>query len=185
MTEQFKETNFESIDKEGAKTLIDNLPEFEITTEVDETDYQLGDIMFSDDGEMLPQNTPVMEQKKERLPARKSDSLEGDFDDSRQNLRELSARQAEILDNLFKLCKASDSPRAYEVLGQMIDRFTVLEEKMMELYLKKAKVEKEQKEDNVKQVASTINNNQYNVKMSTADMIKMMIEQEGEEGEDD
>lgn len=181
MSNDYKETNFEAIDRVGAKKLIDNLPEFEATTDIEETDYQLGDIMFSDDG------TPVVttEVKKPKLPAVIGDNLDQDFDESRRNLRELSERQSDILDHLFKLCKASDSPRAYEVLGQMIDRFTVLEEKMIELYVKKAKAIKESGDESGNtQVAKTINNNQYNVQMTTKELLEE-LSREDEEKEND
>lgn len=173
----FTGTNFEAIDKNGAEKIISDLPEFEPTIDIEETDYQLGDIMFND-GES---HTIVQKEKKEIIPAKKGDSLQEDFDDSRQNLREMSARQAEIIDNLFKLCKASDSPRAYEVLGQMIDRFTVLEEKMLDLYLKKTKIEKES--GTTSQIASTINNNQYNVQLSTRELLEQLKEEDQENDE--
>jgi len=172
----FKDTNFEAIDKAGAKLLLDTLPEFEPTVDVVDSEYQLGDRMFSDDdGESTSVATREPEPKREVIPVKIAESFEEDFNDSRQNLRELSARQEEIMSNLFKLCKASDSPRAYEVLGQMIDRFMTIEDKMLDLYVKKAKFEKENSTITPPtQNAATINNNQYNISMTTAEILQQL-----------
>ena len=172
----FKDTNFEAIDKAGAKLLLDTLPEFEPTVDVVDSEYQLGDRMFSDDdGESTSVATREPETKHEEIPVKIAESFEEDFNDSRQNLRELSARQDEIVSSLFKLCKASDSPRAYEVLGQMIDRFMTIEDKMLDLYVKKAKFEKETAANAPpSQNAATINNNQYNISMTTAEILQQL-----------
>ena len=173
----FKDTNFEAIDKAGAKLLLDTLPEFEPTVDVVDSEYQLGDRMFSDDEESTSLATREPEPKREVIPVKIAESFEEDFNDSRQNLRELSARQEEIMSNLFKLCKASDSPRAYEVLGQMIDRFMTIEGKMLDLYVKKAKFEKENSTITPPtQNAATINNNQYNISMTTAEILQQMAD---------
>ena len=99
----FKDTNFEAIDKAGAKLLLDTLPEFEPTVDVVDSEYQLGDRMFSDDdGESTSLATREPEPKREVIPVKIAESFEEDFNDSRQNLRELSARQEEIMSSKIR-----------------------------------------------------------------------------------
>jgi len=149
-----RDTNFEAIDKEGADKIISSLPSFSTTTTIVDSNYILD-------------NQPT--ELKER-PESTYSTLENDFVTSRSNIRGLTEHGPSIISNLIELCKNSDSPRAFEVLGQMIDRFAVLEEKLIDLHIKKTKAVSNGKD--AAQPVINVNNNQYNKQMSTKELLE-------------
>ena len=103
----------EAIDKPlSTKDVDDKLNEvFEITPTV----------------EKLP-ITKVTPQKKE------DDDSDTDFQYSRENLYNIIERGSDAMDGLLEIAKETEHPRAYEVVGQLIDKLTNANKELIGLH---------------------------------------------------
>ena len=89
---------------------------------------------FDVDGEILPVEKP------EIMKPDQTDEVNKDYEYTRGNLYSLIEKGQEALDGALELAQESDSPRAYEVTGQLIksvsdatDKLIDLKKKMKEL----------------------------------------------------
>ena len=89
---------------------------------------------FDVDGEILPVEKP------EIMKPDQTDEVNKDYEYTRVNLYSLIEKGQEALDGALELAQESDSPRAYEVTGQLIksvsdatDKLIDLQKKMKEL----------------------------------------------------
>ena len=89
---------------------------------------------FDVDGEILPVDKP------EIMKPDQTDEVNKDYEYTRGNLYSLIEKGQEALDGALELAQESDSPRAYEVTGQLIksvsdatDKLIDLQKKMKEL----------------------------------------------------
>lgn len=145
MSEQDKDftgTNFEAIKPKQAQELVDQLPEYTAEDAVLESDHKLGgdlDLFETDEAEIAAE---ASEEAEDTLPVEADE--EADFDEdfrrARNNIRELEKLRDKVLREAFEVAKNSEAPRAFEVLGDMIDKFASLGDRAMELHLKKAKI---------------------------------------------
>jgi hypothetical protein len=102
--------------------------------------------------------TPAVNEKKEVTVVEppKDDQSQRDLDYSRENLYHLVERGRDALEGILDLAQQSQSPRAYEVAGQLIKTVTDTNRDLIDLQ-KKAK--DLFKDDNVD--SKTINNNLF------------------------
>jgi len=78
-------------------------------------------------------------QKKETLPAvidqnENSDDLEIDYKEARSNLKDVIGKGKEALENLLTMAKDLDSPRAYEVVGQLIKTISDVNKDLLDIH---------------------------------------------------
>ena len=64
-----------------------------------------------------------------------------DFQYARENMYHIIERGRDAMDELLEIAKAEESPRAFEVFGQLLKNMTDSQEKLMELHQKKQKME--------------------------------------------
>ena len=64
-----------------------------------------------------------------------------DFQYARENMYHIIERGRDAMDELLEIAKAEESPRAFEVFGQLLKNMTDSQEKLMELHQKKQKIE--------------------------------------------
>lgn len=174
MTEEFKDTNFEQITSEKAKVLVESMPEFEATTDIStETTHKL--FQKTDLSQLAEESAPEVstEVSTEVAVIEEDNDLEDDVSKSIKNIDALESRRDEILDEITRLAKASDSARVFEVLGDLIDKFASLSDRRMEVHLKKAKVKEASgvRESGPKTVHNTLI-------MSNKDMMQMIRDEE-------
>lgn len=62
--------------------------------------------------------------------------LEKDYVYARSTMTSIIDKGREALDNILELAQETDSPRAYEVVGQLIDKMTNSTEKLLDLHKK-------------------------------------------------
>lgn len=62
--------------------------------------------------------------------------LEKDYIYVRSTMTNIIDKGREALDNILELAQETDSPRAYEVVGQLIDKMTNSTEKLLDLHKK-------------------------------------------------
>ncbi len=76
-------------------------------------------------------------QKKENLPAvveeTKGDPLDVDYDEARKNLKDVIGKGKDALEGLLLLAQSTDSPRAYEVVGQLIKTISDVSKDLIDL----------------------------------------------------
>jgi hypothetical protein len=76
-------------------------------------------------------------QKKENLPAivkeNTDDPLEVDYNEARKNLKDVIGKGKEALEGLLLLAQGTDSPRAYEVVGQLIKTISDVSKDLIDL----------------------------------------------------
>jgi predicted house-cleaning noncanonical NTP pyrophosphatase (MazG superfamily) len=72
-----------------------------------------------------------------------------DYEYSRATLTSLVDKGQEAIDNILELAQETDSPRAYEVVGQLIKTVTDSAEKLMDIQKKLKDLEQEKQTTNV------------------------------------
>tara|TARA_Y100000114_G_C11563936_1_gene233139 strand:+ start:128 stop:475 length:348 start_codon:yes stop_codon:yes gene_type:complete len=97
-----------------------------------------------------------------------TDKIKDDYEYSRDTYYTLIEKGREALDDMIEVSRASEHPRAYEVLSGMIKNISDVNDKLMDLNKKNKDInQKEQK-----QLGSTTNNNVFIG--STADLQRLL-----------
>jgi len=117
---------------------------------------------FDIDGDIVP-----MEKTTEIKKVEKPDEVNKDYEYTRGNLYSLIEKGQEAVDGILDLAQQSDSPRAYEVAGQLIKSVADATDKLIDLQKKM----KDLGED--KSGPTHVTNNALFVG-STADLQKML-----------
>ena len=115
--------------------------------------------------EVLPEEKPVV--KKKPVREQKPD-IDRDYEYARGHLYSLIEKGQEAIDGILELSQQSDSPRAYEVAGQLIKNVADTTDKLMDLQKKLKDVNEESKKG-----PTNVTNNALFVG-STADLQKML-----------
>lgn len=105
--------------------------------------------------------TPVVEQKQ---------PTGDDFDVARNTLKNMIAKNEDVIDNLVNIAKSSEHPRAYEVVGKLIEAQTGLAKELMGLHKTKKDVDGES-------VSSIQTQNNIVFAGSTSELMKMISTQ--------
>lgn len=111
--------------------------------------------------------------KGQRVVVDEADLIEDDYDFARKNLRDIIYRGTQALDNIIDVADQSESPRAYEVVSNLMGQLTDANKKLLELAGQRKKL-KEVGDEGPK----TVNNNLF--VGSSADLLKMIKNQGNE-----
>lgn len=82
-------------------------------------------------------NLPTVQE--EKIPAKieevipETDPLDTDYNEARKNLKEVIGKGKDALEGLLALAQGSDSPRAYEVVGQLIKTISDVSKDLVDL----------------------------------------------------
>ena len=105
--------------------------------------------------------------KTERVvPVVTEDDSDSDFQYARENLYNLIERGQDGLDELLEIAKASQHPRAFEVVGQLVDKLTTTNKELLNLHKSKKDIKTE------KGGPTSVNNNLF--VGSTAELQKFL-----------
>jgi hypothetical protein len=115
--------------------------------------------------EVLPEEKPVVKKKPVR---EEKPDIDRDYEYTRGHLYSLIEKGQEAIDGILELSQESDSPRAYEVAGQLIKNVADTTDKLMDLQKKLKDVNEESKRS-----PTNVTNNALFVG-STADLQKML-----------
>ena len=94
-----------------------------------------------------------------------------DFQYARENLYHIIERGRDAMDELLEIAKSEESPRAFEVFGQLLKNMTDSQEKLMELHQKKQKLENDGDRQEVTRAQNVTNALFVG---STADLLKLV-----------
>ncbi len=118
-------------------------------------DDKLNDI-FDVQGKIVEQAlVPVEEQPKKEIisGAPNDESIDADYEYARENLKLFIEQGKVAMENIIFLAKEGESPRAYEVVGQLIKTLSDTNKDLLDLG-KKVKDLKSKKDDTTQQPAS-------------------------------
>jgi len=113
----------------------------------------------------IEKSTDIIETQKNLSPH----DLQKDYQYTRANLYSLIEKGQEALNGIMELAAESDSPRAYEVAGQIIKSVGDTTDKLLDLQKKL----KEMEENNTKQSTGNVTNNAVFVG-STSELSKLL-----------
>ena len=114
----------------------------------------------------IPTNT---DSKQELIVVDKEDKAKADYEYARQNLYDIIEQGQHALDDMVEFAKQAQHPRAYEVVGGLINNLVDANERLLMLNEKIKKIKKEEAEsDN----SSTVNNNLF--VGSTSELLKLL-----------
>ena len=80
-----------------------------------------------------------------------------DFRYARENMYHIIERGRDAMDELLDIAKAEESPRAFEVFGQLLKNMTDTQEKLMELHRKKQIIENDGERQEVNRAQNVTN----------------------------
>lgn len=115
----------------------------------------------------IPISKEIVKNSKEELSTSPKEESDKDYEYTRCNLYSLIEKGQEAISNIIDLAQQSDSPRAYEVAGQLIKSVGDVTDKLIDLQQKMKKLNGE----NIKG-PSTVNNSVFIG--STADLQKIL-----------
>ena len=70
-----------------------------------------------------------------------NENKDNDFQYARENLYDIIEKGRDAMEELLEIAKAEESPRAFEVFGQLLKNMTDTQQTLMELHQKKQKLE--------------------------------------------
>jgi hypothetical protein len=121
------------------------------------------------DIETIPMKTEIITKDGEVITP--SDSkVEDDYDLTRGNIQALLKQGHEALHSALEIAKASEHPRAFEVVGNLMKQLVDANQQLMDLHKQKQKLDEPSKKENAKQVT---NNNAIFVG-STSELNKLI-----------
>ena len=99
---------------------------------------------FNVAGDILTSENQYMEEKIEKINNSSAEDVQKDYEYSRGNLYSIIEKGQEALNGILELAQDTESPRAYEVAGQLIKNVSDATDKLIDLQ-KKLKDMDEQK----------------------------------------
>src|SRR6056300_1268091 len=91
---------------------------------------------FNVAGDIVSREVESVEEKVETIASSVSSDLKKDYEYTRGNLYSIIEKGQEALNGILELAKETESPRAYEVVGQLIKNVSDSTEKLIELQKK-------------------------------------------------
>ena len=108
-----------------------------------------------------------------------NDNENNDFQYARENLYHIIERGRDAMDELLEIAKSEESPRAFEVFGQLLKNMTDSQEKLMELHQRKQKLENDGDRQEVTRAQNVTNALFVG---STADLLKLVKKETKQNG---
>ena len=129
-------------------------------------------------GQLIEQQDGDKQERQVVDPDTIADDLDSDFERARQNLMELAEEGALSLSDLNQIARASQHPRAFEVVATMIDKLNKLNNDLVELHERKHKARTQQKK-NEGEVGDTVVNQTYNDNRTIKTTAELVHERKG------
>jgi predicted house-cleaning noncanonical NTP pyrophosphatase (MazG superfamily) len=125
-------------------------------------------------GENIPKNdVKVINATVENVPTviDSNGNKDNDFQYARENLYDIIEKGRDAMEELLEIAKAEESPRAFEVFGQLLKNMTDTQSTLMELHQKKQKLENDGDRQEVSRAQNVTNALFVG---STADLLKLV-----------
>jgi len=125
-------------------------------------------------GEDIPKHdVKVINPTVENVPTviDSNENKDNDFQYARENLYDIIEKGRDAMEELLEIAKAEESPRAFEVFGQLLKNMTDTQSTLMELHQKKQKLENDGDRQEVSRAQNVTNALFVG---STADLLKLV-----------
>ena len=133
----------------------------------DKTTESLNEI-FQVDGELVDDKTPSLRRENFNEKTKHDDDITKDYTHARENMYDVIERGTEALDYLLELAKASEHPRAFEVVSTLTKTLVDANKDLLEVQTKLKKLREEEKQDSPQNVTNAL------FVGSTADLQKLI-----------
>ena len=100
-----------------------------------------------------------------------NENKDNDFQYARENLYDIIEKGRDAMEELLEIAKSEESPRAFEVFGQLLKNMTDTQQTLMELHQKKQKLENDGDRQEVSRAQNVTNALFVG---STADLLKLV-----------
>jgi DNA polymerase III epsilon subunit-like protein len=100
--------------------------------------------------------TDLVEVEKENKKVDVPDEVDNDYKYARENLYGVIEKSTDALDNLIDLAKASEHPRAFEVVAQLTKTLVDANKDLLDIQKKVKDLKKEDKKENPKNVTNAL-----------------------------
>ena len=100
--------------------------------------------------------TDLVEVEKENKKVDVPDEVDNDYKYARENLYGVIEKGTDALDNLIDLAKASEHPRAFEVVSQLTKTLVDANKDLLDIQKKVKDLKREDKKDNPKNVTNAL-----------------------------
>jgi len=100
--------------------------------------------------------TDLVEVEKENKKVEVPDEIDNDYKYARENLYGVIEKGTDALDNLIDLAKASEHPRAFEVVSQLTKTLVDANKDLLDIQKKVKDLKREDKKDNPKNVTNAL-----------------------------
>ena len=123
--------------------------------------------------ESLKNDVKVINATVENVPTviDSNENKDNDFQYARENLYDIIEKGRDAMEELLEIAKAEESPRAFEVFGQLLKNMTDTQQTLMELHQKKQKLENDGDRQEVSRAQNVTNALFVG---STADLLKLV-----------
>ena len=142
-----------------------------------EKHLELGEESLNSDIKVI--NDPIVMDNNVPVVINGDDTRENDFQYARENLYDIIEKGRDAMEELLEIAKAEESPRAFEVFGQLLKNMTDTQGTLMDLHQKKQKLENAGDRQEVTQ-AQNITNALF--VGSTADLLKLVKKETKQNG---
>ena len=124
-------------------------------------------------GEETPKNdVKILNTEDSIVPiVNNNDNKDNDFQYARENLYDIIEKGRDAMEELLEIAKSEESPRAFEVFGQLLKNMTDTQQTLMELHQKKQKLENDGDRQEVTRAQNVTNALFVG---STADLLKLV-----------
>lgn len=133
----------------------------------DKTTESLNEI-FQVEGELVDEKAPSLRRENFNARTKHDDDITKDYTYARENMYEVIERGTEALDHLLELAKASEHPRAFEVVSTLAKTIVDANKDLLEVQSKLKKLKEEEKSDSPQNVTNAL------FVGSTADLQKLI-----------
>ena len=135
---------------------------------IDDRLSQVFDIEPVKEGEVIMSSGEVVTKE----TSDQSEKIENDYDRTRSNLHSLLQQGQDALYHALDVAKSSEHPRAFEVVGNLMNQLADINEKLLKLHERKQKLDAP-KESSEGGPTKTVNNNAIFVG-STSELNKLI-----------
>ena len=107
------------------------------------------------------------------------EKADNDFQYARENMYDVIERGRDAMEELLDIAKSEESPRAFEVFGQLLKNMTDAQEKLMDLHQKKNRLKSDSERQEVTKAQNVTNALFVG---STADLLKLVKKEVKQDG---
>lgn len=124
--------------------------------------------VFQVEGELVDEKKPSLRRENFEARTKHDDDIEKDYKYARENLYDVIERGTEALDALLELAKASEHPRAFEVVGSLTKTLVDANKDLLDIQKKVKELQREEAKETPQNVTNAL------FVGSTADLQKLI-----------